>query len=182
MVNSCVEYETVEYFLPQLQPMADNVGFFFVNDQMDGDSPLVNLAHLLMQISPIHLEVMHICYTNLKASTSAEVERFIKKLGETSPDIRRKYLIHLQKHMVIVITPSTSGAQNIHVMIEFLLIILTNVPKDFIHHEKSFDLLACVRALTREVSNLVRHLVEKSRNKESTDETNCAILELLGNI
>ncbi|WMV30671.1 hypothetical protein MTR67_024056 [Solanum verrucosum] len=63
---------------------------------------------------------MNICYTNLKASTLVEVERFIKKLRETSPNILREYLIHLQEDM------------------------------DFTHHEKSFDLLARVRELTRE--------------------------------
>ncbi|WMV31860.1 hypothetical protein MTR67_025245 [Solanum verrucosum] len=152
------------------------------DDQTDEDSRLFKLAHLLLKIVPTELEVMHICYTNLKASTSAEVGRFIKKLLETSPDILREYLIHLQEHMVTVITPSTSGARNIHVMMEFLLIILSDMPKDFIHHDKLFDLLAHVGALTGEVSTLVRDLEEKLRNKEGTDETNRATLDLLENI
>ncbi|KAH0664901.1 hypothetical protein KY285_026107 [Solanum tuberosum] len=153
------------------------------DDQNDRDFRLFKLAHLLLKIVPTELEVMHICYTNLKASTSAEVGRFIKKLLETSPDIIREYLIHiLQEHMVTVITPSTLGARNIHVMMEFLLIILSDMPKDFIHHDKLFDLLARVGALTREVSTLVRDLEEKLRNKEGTDETNRATLDLLENI
>ncbi|KAG5598203.1 hypothetical protein H5410_029573 [Solanum commersonii] len=152
------------------------------DDQNDRDSRLFKLAHLLLKIVPAELEVMHICHTNLKASTSAEVGRFIKKLMETSPDILREYLIHLQEHMVTVITPRTSGAQNIHVMMEFLLIILSDMPKDFIHHDKLFDLLARVGALTREVSTLVRDLEEKLRNKEGNDQTNCATLDLLENI
>ncbi|XP_049348270.1 putative late blight resistance protein homolog R1A-3 [Solanum verrucosum] len=122
------------------------------------------------------------CYTNLKASTSVEIGLFIKQLLETSPDILREYLIHLQEHMVTVITPSTLGARNIHVMIEFLLIILSDMPKGFIHHDKLFDLLALVGALIKEVSTLVRDLEEKLRNKESTDETNRATLKLLENI
>ncbi|KAM3376601.1 hypothetical protein P3S68_015316 [Capsicum galapagoense] len=81
--------------------------------------------------------------------------------------------------MVTVITPSTPGARNIHVMIEFLLIIFTNVPNDFIHHDKLFDLLARVGALIRELSTLVHDLEEKSRNEESTYETSCATLDLL---
>ncbi|KAL3333887.1 hypothetical protein AABB24_030585 [Solanum stoloniferum] len=151
------------------------------DDQNDRDSRLFKLAHLLMKIGQTEREVMHICYKNLKASTSAEIGRFIKLL-ETYPDILREYLIHLQEHMITVITPSTSGAQNIHVMIEFLLIILSDMPKDFIHHDKLFDLLARVGALTREVSTLVRNLEEKLRNKESTEETNCATLKFLENI
>ncbi|WMV40794.1 hypothetical protein MTR67_034179 [Solanum verrucosum] len=67
-------------------------------------------------------------------------------------------------------------------MIEFLLIILFDMPKDFIHHDKLFDLLAFVGALIKEVSTLVRDLEEKLRNKESTDETNRATLKLLENI
>ncbi|KAM3309390.1 hypothetical protein P3S67_011134 [Capsicum chacoense] len=70
--------------------------------------------------------------------------------------------------MVIVITISASGARNIHVMIKFLLIILTDMPKEIIHHGKLFDLLARVGAFIREVSTLVRDLEEKSRNEENS--------------
>ncbi|PHU13378.1 hypothetical protein BC332_14583 [Capsicum chinense] len=115
------------------------------------NSSVFKLAHLLMNIFSIELEVMNVCFTNLKASTSAEVGLFIKQLLESSPDIFREYLIHLQEHMVTVITASTSGARNIHVMKEFLLIVLTDMPKDFIHHDKLFDLLARVGALIREL-------------------------------
>ncbi|PHU13497.1 hypothetical protein BC332_14702 [Capsicum chinense] len=177
IVNGCIEHKIVQYVLPQLQRMAERVGLFLWNDQTYGDSRLFKLAHLLMKIIPIELEVMQICYTNLKASPSVEVGRFIKQLLETSPEVLREYLIHLQEHMVTVITASTSGARNIHVMIEFLLIVLTEMPKDFIHHEKLFDLLARLGALIREVSTLVHDLEEKSRNEESTDETTLDLLE-----
>ncbi|KAK6785864.1 hypothetical protein RDI58_014389 [Solanum bulbocastanum] len=194
IVNGCIKHEMVENALSLFQLMAERVGHFLWDDQNDEnaqlskldendrDSRLVKLAHLLLKIVPTELEVMHICYTNLKASTSAEVGHFIKKLLETSPDILREYLIHLQEHMITVITPSTSGARNIHVMMEFLLIILSDMPKDFIHHDKLFDLLAPVGSLTREVSTLVRDLEEKLRNKEGNDQTNRATLDLLENI
>ncbi|PHT77704.1 hypothetical protein T459_15756 [Capsicum annuum] len=179
MVNGCVEHEIVLYVSPQFQLMAERVGIFFWNSRTYGDSRLFKLAHLSMKIIPIELEVMQICYTNLKPSTSAEVGRFIKNLLEISPDILREYLIHLQEHMVNVITVTTPGARNIHVMIEFLLIVLTDMPKDFIHHDKSFDLLARVGALIREVSTLVHDLEKKSRNEESTDETCRATVDSL---
>ncbi|KAG5598214.1 hypothetical protein H5410_029584 [Solanum commersonii] len=201
IVNGCIEHEIVEYVLPQFQLMAERVGHFLWEDQIDDqtdedsqlseldeddqndrDSRLVKLPHLLLKIVLTELELMHVCYTNLKASTSVEIGLFIKQLLETSPEILREYLIHLQEHMVTVITPSTLGARNIHVMIEFLLIILSDMPKDFIHHDKLFDLLALVGALIKEVSTLVRDLEEKLRNKESTDETNRATLKLLENI
>ncbi|KAH0664692.1 hypothetical protein KY285_025898 [Solanum tuberosum] len=197
IVNGCIKHEMVENVLPQFQLMAERVGHFLWDDQTDEDSQLseldeddqndrdsrlFKLAHLLLKIVPTELEVMHICYTNLKASTSAEIGHFIKQLLETSPDILREYLIHLQEHMVTVITPSTLGARNIHVMIEFLLIILLDMPKDFIHHDKLFDLLARVGALTREVSTLVHDLEEKLRNIEGNDQTNRATLDLLENI
>ncbi|XP_060174765.1 putative late blight resistance protein homolog R1A-3 isoform X3 [Lycium barbarum] len=182
IVTSCVEHEIVEYVLPQIQHMAERTGHFLWNDQIDGNSHLFKLADLFLKIIPIELEVMHICLTNLKASTSTEVEHFVEQLLETSPDILREYLIHLQEHMLTAFTPSTSGARNIHIMIEFLLIILTDVPKDFIHHEKLFDLLKRVGALTKMVSTVVRDLEEKSRNKDSTDETNRATLDLLKDI
>ncbi|KAM3267407.1 putative late blight resistance protein R1A-3 [Capsicum chacoense] len=182
IVNGYIEHEIVQYVLPQFQLLAERVGIFLWHDRLDRDSRLFKLAHLLMKIIPIELEVMHICYTNLKASASAEVGCFIKQLLETSPDNLGEYLIHLREHMVTVITANTSGARNIHIMIEFLLIILTDMPKDFIHHDKLFDLLARVGALIKEVSTLVHDLEEKSRNEESTDETSCANLDLLKNI
>ncbi|XP_047261169.1 putative late blight resistance protein homolog R1B-17, partial [Capsicum annuum] len=181
IVNGCIEREIVEYVLAQFQLMAERVAIFLWHDRL-GDSRLFKLAHLLMKIIPIELEVMQICYTNLKASPSVEVRRFIKKLLEFSPEVLREYLIHLQEHMVTVITASTSGARNIHVMIEFLLIIVTDMPKDFIHHSKLFDLLARVGALIRKVSTLVRDLEKQSRNKQSTNGTNRAALDLLENI
>ncbi|KAF3660795.1 putative late blight resistance protein -like protein R1B-14-like [Capsicum annuum] len=56
------------------------------------------------------------------------------------------------------------------------------MPKDIIHHDKLFDLLARVGAHTTKVSTLVRDLEEKSRNEESTDETSRATRDLLENI
>ncbi|KAH0669709.1 hypothetical protein KY285_023871 [Solanum tuberosum] len=56
IVNGYVEHGSVEYVLPQLQPMAEKVGLFLLNDQTDEDSRLFKLAHLLMKITPIELE------------------------------------------------------------------------------------------------------------------------------
>ncbi|KAG5598894.1 hypothetical protein H5410_030264 [Solanum commersonii] len=153
IVNDCIEHKIVEYVLPLFQLMAEMIGHFLWDDQIiDGESQVFKLAHLLMKIIPIELEVMNICFTNLKDSTSAEVGHFIKQLLETSPNILWEYLIHLQEHM------------------------------DFIHHDKLFDLLARVGALNREVTTLVCDFEEKLSNKESTDETNRATLKLLENI
>ncbi|XP_075104930.1 putative disease resistance RPP13-like protein 3 [Nicotiana tabacum] len=182
IVNGCVGHEIVEYVLPQFQLMAERVGRFLWPYQIGGHSRLFKLEHLFLEIIPTQLEVMHICFTNLNASTSAEVGHFSKKLLETSPDILREYLIHLQDHMINVITASTPGARNIHIMVEFLLIILTDVPKDFIHNGKLFEFLARVGALTRDISTIARNLEEKSKNGESTKETNSATLGLLKNI
>ncbi|XP_016441299.1 putative late blight resistance protein homolog R1A-3 [Nicotiana tabacum] len=182
-VNGCVEHEIIEYMLPQFQLMAERAGHFFlvcIVEELEGTLD-VKLGHLFVKIIPIALEVMHICSTNLKASKSTEFGCFIKQLLEASPAILREYLIYLQEHIVNVINPSTS-TRNIHVMIEFLLIILTDMPKDFIRHDKLFDLLARLGALTREVSILVHRLQEKSRNEGNTNETYCGTLDLLENI
>ncbi|PHT49008.1 hypothetical protein CQW23_13216 [Capsicum baccatum] len=71
------------------------------------------LVHLLLMITPVSLEVMHICSTILEASKSAEVGHFIKQLLEASPDILREHLIHLQQHMVNAIARSTSAEVSI---------------------------------------------------------------------
>ncbi|PHU18333.1 hypothetical protein BC332_14028 [Capsicum chinense] len=187
-VNGYIEHKTIEYILPQFQLMAGRVGHFWLvllsyqldnkdeEDENEASSKINSiLVNLLLYIIPVSLEVMHMCSTNLEASKSAKVGCFIMKLLEASPDILGEYLIHLQQHMVNTITPSTS-ARHIHIMIEFLLIILTDVPKDFIHYEKLFVLLARVGALIREVSVLVHNL------EDNTKEINGASLNLLENI
>ncbi|KAH0660927.1 hypothetical protein KY289_029675 [Solanum tuberosum] len=142
IVNGCIKHGMVENVLPLFQLMAERVGRFLWedqvdvdsqlselddNDQNDRDSRLFKLAYLLLKIVPTELELL-----------------------ETSPDILQEYLIHLQEHMETVITSGTLGARNIHVMIEFLLIVLSDMPKDFIHHDKLFDLLELVGALIKE--------------------------------
>ncbi|KAM3198941.1 hypothetical protein P3L10_034328 [Capsicum annuum] len=187
-VNGCIERKTIEYALPQFQLMAERVGHFctsllaYAVEDMKRTKQMkriieVNsmLVHLLLKIIPVSLEVMYICSTNLKAAKSEEVGCFIKKLLEASPDVLREYLIHLQRHMINAIAPSTS-ARNIHVVIEFLLIILTDVPMDVIHHEKLFVLLERVGALTKEVSIIVHNL------EKNIKETRGASLNLLENI
>ncbi|XP_075081749.1 putative late blight resistance protein homolog R1B-12 isoform X2 [Nicotiana tabacum] len=183
-VNGCIEHETIEYVLPQFQLMAERVGHFcfvLLTDQLSVPQLNFKLVDLLVKIIPVELEVMHICSTNFTNSKSTEVGHFFKELLGASPYILREYLIHLQEHMVAVLTAGTS-ARNVHVVIEFLLIILTDMPKDFIHHDKLFDLLTRVGALTREVSILVCNLEEKSRGDVNTSETNCGSLDLLESI
>ncbi|XP_049388473.1 putative late blight resistance protein homolog R1A-3 [Solanum stenotomum] len=175
-VNSCVEYEIIEYVLPHLQLMALRVVNFCCSTIVDLSAHIHSkLDNLLVEVIPVELEVMHICCTNLKGSKSEEVERFIKQLVEASPDILRESLIHIQQHMVNALTPSAS-TYTIHVMIEFLLIILTDVLKDVIRHDKLFVLLARVIELTKEVFVLVRNL------EENMNEASDANLNLLENI
>nr|XP_019069402.1 LOW QUALITY PROTEIN: putative late blight resistance protein homolog R1A-3 [Solanum lycopersicum] len=174
-VNGCVEYETIEYVLPQFQLTAERVGHFcfvllsYHLDKTDEVNSM--LVHLLLKIIPVSLDVMHICCTNLKGSNSEEVGFFIKQLLEASPDILRESLIHLQEHMLInAVTPSAS-TYNIHVMIEFLLIILTDGLKAVIRHDKLFVLLAHVIQLTKEVFVFFRNL-EENMNEESGSNLN----------
>ncbi|KAM3290207.1 hypothetical protein P3S67_018496 [Capsicum chacoense] len=196
IVNGCIERKTIEYVLPKFQLMAERVGHFcfvLLSYQLDKqnedaldyilEASRVNskLANLLLEVIPVELEVMHICSTNLKTSKSAEIGCFIQKLLEASPDILRESLIHLQQHMVNAITRSTSAC-NIHVMIEFLLIILSDVPRDVIRHDKLFILLARIKAITREVCVLVLNLEENSRNEENMNEAIGASLNLSENI
>ncbi|XP_019069404.2 putative late blight resistance protein homolog R1A-3 [Solanum lycopersicum] len=186
-VNGCFKYDTIEYVLPHLQLMAlriVNFCFTFLGDCTLHDfdkSEVTRLnsklaANLLVDVIPVELEVMHICFTNLKGSNSEEVVRSIKQLLEASPDILRESLIYLQEHMIInAVTPSASTC-NIHVMIEFLLIILTDELKDVIRHDKLFVLLARLRELTKELFILFRNL------EENMNEASGSNLNMLENI
>uniref|UniRef100_M0ZUW1 NBS-LRR resistance protein n=1 Tax=Solanum tuberosum TaxID=4113 RepID=M0ZUW1_SOLTU len=80
------------------------------------------------------------------------------------------------------IAADSTSTRNIHVMMEFLLIILTDVPKDVIHHDKLFVLLERVEALTREVSICVSKVDESLRNEENMIDTRYARLDFLENI
>ncbi|PHT28020.1 hypothetical protein CQW23_32376 [Capsicum baccatum] len=172
-VNRCIEHKTIEYVLLQFQLMAERVGHFCISllayapEDMKRTKWMKRiievsrvssiLVHLLLKLIPVSLEVMYICSTNLKASKSAEVGCFIKKLLEVSPDILREYLIHLKQHMINSISPSTS-AQHIHVVIEFLLLILTDVPKDVIHHDKLLFSWNVLEHLPRRVKEDLEHI------------------------
>ncbi|PHT62061.1 hypothetical protein T459_34082 [Capsicum annuum] len=81
-----------------------------------------------------------------------------------------------------ILEASKTSASNIHVMIEFLLLFLTDMPKDFIHYEKLFVLLARVGALIREVSILIHNLEENSTDEENVNKISCASQDLLENI
>ncbi|KAF3635373.1 putative phospholipase A(1) DAD1, chloroplastic-like [Capsicum annuum] len=161
-VNGYVEHKTIEYILPQFQLMAERVGHFC-------------LVLLSYELDNKDEEDENEDSSQINSMLVKPTFEYNSSFTGASPDILGEYLIHLQHHMVNAITPGTS-ARNIHIMIEFLLIILSDVPKDFIHYEKLFVLLARVGALIREVSILVRNLAENAK------ETNGASLNLLENI
>ena len=111
------------------------------------------ITSLLIDIIPLELEVLHISTSNLiKESRSKELEGFVKQILKASPRILQKHLIHLQGRMVAV---SYSTTQSINVMMEFLLIFLTDIPKRFIHRGKLNSMLAHVGLLTRKISILM---------------------------
>nr|NP_001233995.1 hero resistance protein [Solanum lycopersicum]CAD29728.1 hero resistance protein [Solanum lycopersicum] len=111
------------------------------------------ITSLLIDIIPLELEVLHISTSNLiKESRSKELEGFVKQILKASPRILQKHLIHLQGRMV---ADSYSATQSINVMMEFLLIFLTDIPKRFIHRGKLNSMLAHVGLLTRKISILM---------------------------
>ncbi|KAG5606748.1 hypothetical protein H5410_028240 [Solanum commersonii] len=94
LVNSYVEHGRVEYVLPQLQPMAEKVGLFLLNDQTDEDSQLFKLAHLLMKTTPIELEEKQVESKSLTSDKmivgfKEETNWIIRKLtsGQTDLDV-----------------------------------------------------------------------------------------------
>ncbi|KAF3655638.1 putative disease resistance protein RPP13-like [Capsicum annuum] len=106
-INGCVEYETIEYVLPQLQLLAQRVFNFYLTlfdyhleerdkseeiDESDISQFNSKLDNLLVEIAPILLEVMHICSTKLIASNCFDKGR--NWSGERRP---RTYKIVLGK-------------------------------------------------------------------------------------
>ncbi|XP_049358577.1 putative late blight resistance protein homolog R1B-17 [Solanum verrucosum] len=121
------------------------------------------ITFLLIDIIPLELEVLYICTSKLiKESRSKELERCVKKILKASPRILQNYLILLQQGMAGALAVNYAPTQTINVMMEFLLIFLTDIPKRFIHHEKLNDMLGHVGVLTRKITILVTKLLEES--------------------
>ncbi|WMV23026.1 hypothetical protein MTR67_016411 [Solanum verrucosum] len=124
------------------------------------------IASLLIDIIPLKLEVLYISTSKLmKESRSTELERFVKQIRKASPRILQNYLILLQGRMAGAVAVNYAPTQSINVMIEFLLIFLTDIPKRFIHHDKLNDMLAHVGLLTRKISILVKESSENNINE-----------------
>ncbi|PHT48565.1 hypothetical protein CQW23_12773 [Capsicum baccatum] len=138
ILPSRIHYELLQNVFGHLRDLHNLI----INGCIEHNVCRVNskLANLLAEVIAVEMEAMHICFTILTASMSVEVERFLMQLIESSPRILTKSLIHLQLHMVNAITHSTSAC-NTHVMIEFLLTILADVPLDVIRPDKLFVFL-----------------------------------------
>ncbi|KAH0685035.1 hypothetical protein KY289_022787 [Solanum tuberosum] len=168
---------TTQYLFPRFQFIAHTfLQFYFdiwtgkyKSHYIDKDSSEVSecsskVSSLLIDIIPLELEVLNISTSKLiKESTSTQLKQFVKQILKASPEILQNYLIHLQRRMVAVNYSQTD--QSINVMIEFLLIFLTNIPKRFIHRDKLNDMLAHVALLTRKISILM----EESSNMNEAD-------------
>ncbi|KAG5577977.1 hypothetical protein H5410_058111 [Solanum commersonii] len=120
------------------------------------------ITSLLIDIIPLELEVLYISTSKLiKESRSTELEGFVNQILKASPRILQNYLIHLQGRMAGAVAVNYAPTQSINVMMEFLLIFLTDIPKRFIHREKLNDMLAHAGVLTRKISILVSKLLEE---------------------
>ncbi|KAH0692234.1 hypothetical protein KY285_019331 [Solanum tuberosum] len=120
------------------------------------------ITSLLIDIIPLELEVQYICTSKLiKESRSKELQGFVKQILKASPRILQNYFIHLQRCMEGAVAVNYAPTQSINVMMEFLLIFLTDIPKRFIHREKLNDMLAHAGVLTRKISILVSKLLEE---------------------
>ncbi|KAG5611266.1 hypothetical protein H5410_022547 [Solanum commersonii] len=106
----------------------------------------------------------------MKESRSTELEEFVKQILKASPRILQNYLILIQGCMAGAVAVSYGPTQNINVMLEFLLIFLTDIPKRYIHRDKLNDMFAHVGVLTRKISILVSKLPESSQIRFPIDD------------
>ncbi|KAH0756935.1 hypothetical protein KY290_020428 [Solanum tuberosum] len=173
---------TTQYLYPRYQMTLDRVTQFCFDlwtgpyRRDDSDNSFDNeydvskcsskITSLLIDIIPLELEVLYISTSKLmKESRSKELEEFVKQILKASPRILQNYLILLQERMADVVTVNCAPTQSINVMIEFLLIFLTDIPKQFIHHDKLNDMLAHVGLLTRMISILLEESSENNINE-----------------
>ena len=140
------------------------------------------ITSLLIDIIPLELEVLHISTSKLiKESTSKELEGLVKQILKASPRILQNNLIHLQRRMEVAVDVNYAPTRSISVMMEFLLIFLTDMPKRFIHREKLNDMLAHAGMLTRKISFLVSKLLEEI-SEDNINEPDFSALDFLQEI
>ncbi|KAK4721746.1 hypothetical protein R3W88_011979 [Solanum pinnatisectum] len=153
---------STEYLYPWFHFTADRV----THSEYEVFQCSSKINSLLIDIIPLELEVLHICTSKLmNESRSTELEEFVKKILKASPRILQNYLILIQGCMTGAVAVSYAPTQSINVMIEFLLIFLTDTPKRYIHLDKLNDMLAHVGVLTRKISILVsKQMKESSEN------------------
>uniref|UniRef100_M1CVN3 Hero resistance protein 1 homologue n=1 Tax=Solanum tuberosum TaxID=4113 RepID=M1CVN3_SOLTU len=121
------------------------------------------ITSLLIDIIPLELDILYISTTKIKEEPrSTELKGWVKQILKAFPRILQNYLILIQGRMEGAVAVNYSPTQSINVMMEFLLIFLTDIPKCFIHRDKLNDMLAHVGVLTRKISILVSKLLEES--------------------
>ncbi|KAG5608475.1 hypothetical protein H5410_019756 [Solanum commersonii] len=151
---------STEYLYPWFQLTADRITKFcfdlWAGQYSDISQCSSVITSLLIDIIPLELEVLYIStFKLMKESRSTELQVFVKQILKASPRILQNYLILLQRRMAGVVTVNYSPTQSINLMVEFLLIFLTDIPKSFIHSGRLNDMLAHIRVLTRKISILV---------------------------
>ncbi|KAH0678266.1 hypothetical protein KY284_019351 [Solanum tuberosum] len=121
------------------------------------------ITSLLIDIIPLELDILYISTMKIKEEPrSTELKGWVKQILKAFPRILQNYLILIQGRMEGAVAVNYSPTQSINVMMEFLLIFLTDIPKCFIYRDKLNDMLAHVGLLTRKISILVSKLLEES--------------------
>ncbi|KAH0681828.1 hypothetical protein KY289_019580 [Solanum tuberosum] len=165
---------TTQYLFLPFQFIAERViRFYFCiwNGKYTLSCCSSKITSQLIYIIPLELEVLYISTSKLiKESTSRELKRFFKQIVKASPRILQNRLIHLQGRMAGAV--NYAPTQSINVMIEFLLIFLTDIPKRFIHPDKLNDMLAHVELLTRKISILMEESSENNINEADFSASN----------
>uniref|UniRef100_A0A3Q7FZC9 NB-ARC domain-containing protein n=1 Tax=Solanum lycopersicum TaxID=4081 RepID=A0A3Q7FZC9_SOLLC len=176
---------STEYLYPRFQFTTHRVTQFCFDlwtGQHDVYECSSKITSLLINLIPLELEVLYISTSKLiKESRSKELEGFVKQILKTSPRILQNYLIHLQGRMAGVVAVNYAPTRSISVMMEFLLIFLTDMPKRFIHREKLNNMLAHAGMLTRKIFFLVRKLL-KEISEDNINEPDFSALDFLQEI
>ncbi|XP_055836320.1 putative late blight resistance protein homolog R1B-16 isoform X2 [Solanum dulcamara] len=176
-----------EYLYPRYQTIVDRVTQFCFDlwtgkrKQKIGDSNYFykydvsqcssKITSLLIDIIPLELEVLYICTSEIKKQPrSTELKGWVQQILKASPKILQNYLILIQGHMEGALAVNYAPTQSINVMMEFLLIFLTDIPKRFIHPDKLNNMLAHVGLITRKISILVSKLLEESSGININEE------------
>ncbi|PHU21160.1 hypothetical protein BC332_06267 [Capsicum chinense] len=192
-----VDDEKLKGLRTRIQFMAENVGHFYLDvwiaeDGEDADSKEDNdntftieskPPYLLFQVVLVELEMKNIFLNELKASKFTQSRTFKdRKLPKGFSDYLRHLLLYLRNKKLKNFPVSVTTRDIIVVAIEFLLVIIGNVPNHFINGKRLNEVLENVGVIVGDILCTIQMFLVGSTIEEDTNKIDISMIRILEKI